>query len=155
MCKAPVTIFRNKKRDLVPCGKCLWCLQKKRADWSFRLFQELNVSESAHFLTLTYDDEKLPEEGLRKRDLQLFFKKLRKSNSAKIRYYAVGEYGTRTSRAHYHAIMFNLDVTCPVAQIWDKGHVQVGSVTPASIHYVTKYVINKHANFRVSLPRSP
>lgn len=139
MCKAPVTIFRNKKRDLVPCGKCVLCLAKKRADWSFRLLQEMAVSSSAIFLTLTYENE--PEQGLEKRDLQLFLKKLRKVNSGKIRYYAVGEYGTRTHRAHYHLIMYNIDAACQIQNVWSQGHIKVGSVTAASIHYVTKYCI--------------
>lgn len=147
MCKAPVTIFRNKKRDLVPCGKCYFCLQKKRADWSFRLLQELKVSSSAHFLTLTYDEQTIPSEGLRKRDLQLFFKSLRKSNTQKIRYYAVGEYGTRTHRPHYHVILFNCESSSKIVDTWPHGFVKVGTVKPESIHYVTKYVINRHVKF--------
>jgi len=103
-----------------PCGNCLSCLQKKRATWSFRLLQEMYVSESAYFLTLTYDNENVPrnESGipiLNKRDLQLFKKRLRKFNKkytkVSVRYYSVGEYGTRSYRPHYHSIIFNVTST--------------------------------------------
>lgn len=107
------------------------------------------MASSAIFFTFTYDDDHVIHgDGgptLVKSDVQLFFKRLRKINKAKIRYYAVGEYGTQTHRPHYHAILFNVDlgnmVQLPV--LWSKGQIHVGDVTPASIAYVTKYVINR------------
>lgn len=76
-----------------------------------------------------------------------------------LRYYAVGEYGTETCRPHYHAIMFNMqphmehrldnfkpleDNHNKINNIWQKGQVDIGDVTPASINYVTKYVITRN-----------
>lgn len=84
-----------------------------------------------------------------KKDLQLFTKRLRKLQQARggpgLRYYSVGEYGTKGGRPHYHSIMFNMvdAVRVNVPLVWGYGHCVVGSVTPASIHYVTKYVINR------------
>lgn len=133
----------------VPCGHCNFCLANRRADWSFRLYQENKVSQSSHFLTLTYDDSTVPHGddclSLCKTDLQLFTKRLRKENGPKLRYYSVGEYGTETDRPHYHSIMFGLDVPTlsKITDIWQKGNVHVGDVNAASIHYVTKYVINR------------
>lgn len=145
-CISPVLIRSNGRRDFVPCGKCNFCLQTRRFDWSFRLAQELNVSKSAKFITLTYAEES-PwfDNEVHKDHLQLFFKRLRKVNSMPLRYYAVGEYGTKTGRAHYHAIVFNItDNACEsLPLVWSHGLTHVGTVTPASIHYVTKYVINK------------
>ena len=47
--------------------------------------------------------------SLRKRDFQLFMKRLRKKYSDdRIRFYACGEYGSETFRPHYHAILFGL-----------------------------------------------
>lgn len=141
-------IYLPKTELTVPCGHCNFCLANRRADWSFRLYQELKHSKCAHFLTLTYDEENVPIGddcfSLSKRDLQLFIKKLRKANGSKLRYYNVGEYGTETNRPHYHSIMFGLDkpTIAKLQTIWEKGFVHVGAVTPASIHYVTKYVIN-------------
>lgn len=149
-CISPLLIRTNGRRDFVPCGKCNFCLQNKRADWSFRLLQESKKAVSSHFLTLTYDDEFVPDNhSLCKRDMQLFTKRIRKDNARysanPLRYYSVGEYGTRTARPHYHSIMFNLErpVLERLQDIWTFGNCHVGDVSMASIHYVTKYVINK------------
>lgn len=151
-CISPLLIRREGERNVVPCGKCNFCLQKRRSDWTFRLLQETKVACSAHFVTLTYDDESLPwsDDGiptLRKKDYQLFKKRLRKAQAKysdqKIRYYSVGEYGTETERPHYHSIMFNLFDTDLLTYSWPHGFVHFGDVTIGSIHYVTKYVINR------------
>lgn len=153
-CISPLLIRTDGRRDVVPCGKCNYCLQTKRADWTFRLKQELKISSSAFFLTLTYADDCIPFSSadlpeLRKRDCQLFMKRLRKENSRQLRYYTVGEYGTVTFRPHYHSILFNLDLqlVSQLPKIWSLGHVHVGDVKTASIHYVTKYVINRVGEF--------
>jgi len=160
----------NADRIHVPCGRCINCLEKKRAEWTFRIAQELNQAHSAWFLTFTYNEEKLPinEKGyatLRKKDLQLFLKRLRKKTSdmikgynqtlnvgqraykvPKIKYFACGEYGTETKRPHYHMIIFNVprNIADKSAEIWGNGHVKVGTVNTASIHYTTKYMITKY-----------
>jgi hypothetical protein len=86
---------------------------------------------------------------LNKRDLQLFLKRLRKKDETeRIRYYAVGEYGEKTGRPHYHIILFN---SCEkdVRTSWVDsrgsaiGIVHIGNVGSASIAYCTKYVIQK------------
>lgn len=114
--------------------------------------QQAEVSTSAIFLTLTYDNENCPitPNGfatLCKRDLQLFFKRLRKLckqtartlRSERIKYFAVGEYGSMTKRPHYHAILFNASSEqCDIA--WSKGHTYVGTLTTSSIAYTLKYV---------------
>lgn len=152
-CISPLTLRINKQTQTVPCGKCNFCLQNRRADWSFRLGQELKRSTSAFFLTLTYDDANLPlQDGLptlNKKHCQLFMKRLRKKSSHKLTYYTVGEYGTNTQRPHYHSILFNLEpnIVRDLSSIWKHGHVMAGTVTPASIHYVTKYVINRMTDY--------
>lgn len=139
----------------VPCGKCNFCLQRKRSAWSFRLHQELKVSATAHFITLTYAPEALvfdvhsQEPALEKTHLQSFMKRLRyhdnKQWPTSLRYYAVGEYGGLFDRPHYHVILFNLhpDLKESVQQIWGHGHVHIGKVEPASVAYVTGYVITR------------
>lgn len=140
----------------VPCGRCAKCLSRKRGEWSLRLEHELSTALNAYFITLTYDEENIPlsPSGLQtvsKRDLQLFNKRLRYFNGRSekgIKYYSVSEYGGRTKRPHYHGIYFNVglthrDVNDLVFRAWRKGHIFVGSVTQASIAYVTKYVINR------------
>lgn len=44
----------------VPCGKCYNCKQRRVQQWSVRLMKELEVSTSAHFITLTYDTMYVP-----------------------------------------------------------------------------------------------
>lgn len=157
-CISPILVRSSKARVFVPCGKCNFCLQKKRSDWTFRLLNEYDQCETSSFLTLTYDDanlrlssSSLPE--LCKRDLQLFTKRIRKENRALVdwplRYYSCGEYGTRTLRPHFHSIMFNLhpDVRDRLSEIWGLGMVHIGDVSQASIHYVTKYVINRTLDY--------
>lgn len=154
MAKCISPIWIRKTGQHVPCGKCNFCLAVKRADWSFRLAQELRVSSTSMFLTMTYADEHLPvsDHGrptLVKEDCQNFMKRLRRENekhtNEKIRFYLVGEYGTKTLRPHYHAIIFNVHAKAErvLGTLWPKGHTMVGRVAPASIHYVTKYVINR------------
>jgi len=134
----------------VPCGKCIPCLISKRQEWTFRLEQEHRVSKSAYFVTLTYDEKHLRSDGsLNKRDLQLYLKRLRKKDEqSRIRYYAVGEYGTVHGRPHYHILLFNSEES-QIRSAWTDskggtiGIVHVGRVTGASIAYVIKYMIQK------------
>jgi hypothetical protein len=140
-------------RSLVPCGRCVICMKQKRNAWSFRLNQELEIASSAHFITLTYNDENLnfAQNGLpevSKNDFQLFMKRLRKRNPFPIRFYAVSEYGSRTKRPHYHMILFNYDndqekVYKDVTDAWNMGQIHIGEVNEATIQYCTKYVITR------------
>lgn len=149
-CPNPRYVWPNGKVIAVPCGKCLACLSNKRHDWSFRLMQEYRASVSAYFVTLTYNEKFVPECGVVKRHLQLYFKRLRKVCS-RLRYYAVGEYGSKTGRPHYHAIIFNCDREA-IVNAWsllDKksgksvpiGIVHIGKVTEASVSYTLKYIV--------------
>lgn len=134
----------------VPCGQCVECLKKRRRDWSFRLVQEWRDAAMAHFITLTYDDEHMPDgASLSKRDLQLFMKRLRKRYSGlNIRYYVAGEYGPTTNRPHYHGIFYNLpddmdEVYLSVLKAWQKGNISVFPANEKTINYVTKDVISR------------
>lgn len=147
-----LTPFYVKNKDVgrdipVPCGKCPNCVKRRVSGWSFRLMQEEKRSISAHFITLTYDTKHVPitQNGfmnLKKRDLQLFFKRLRKAHGkghVKLAYYACGEYGTHTWRPHYHVILFNAKIEL-ISPAWNLGHVHYGQVTCASVGYTLKYV---------------
>lgn len=106
----------------VPCGKCLACRSARAREWSMRFSQEWNFYKESEtlFLTLTYDNEHLSE-SVHQRELQLYFKKVRRYFDSKrhlelhglkkkprIMYLACGEYGKQFGRAHYHAIIFGL-----------------------------------------------
>lgn len=146
MCISAIAI-KNKRTDemiSVPCGKCPQCLARRISGWSFRLMQEDKISESSYFVTLTYEPKTVPITkagymSLSKRHLQLFFKRLRKNNSNKLKYYAVGEYGTQGMRPHYHMLLFNA-VPGSILPAWQQGHIDIGTVTCASVGYTLKYM---------------
>jgi hypothetical protein len=90
-----------------PCGQCMPCRITRRQEWTFRILCEMKMSHNHYFVTLTYNPENLPEGGnLVKEHVQLFLKKLRHRHNGKIRYFAVGEYGEKRARPHYHLIIF-------------------------------------------------
>ncbi len=102
--------------QIVNCNQCLNCRINYTSGWTLRCLYELNNWDSASFITLTYNDENLPKDkGLNPQDLTNFWKRLRFNLSDHyggkypIKYYACGEYGSRTMRPHYHAIVFGLD----------------------------------------------
>lgn len=133
----------------VPCGKCELCKKQRSLEWSVRLLHEADYWPSVLFLTLTYDEESLPVDGaLDKRALQLYFKRVRKFLRTPLKFLATGEYGGRTGRAHYHAIVFchekQTEVGSPpeaFRRAWSFGMVHCGSFAPASARYVTKYTM--------------
>lgn len=151
MCMTPLTIKNKKitpdKPELsynVPCGKCPKCRTKRMNGWAFRLEQQAKISSSARFITLTYSSDNIPilENGkttLKKVDIQLFMKRLRKLNKEKISYYAVGEYGGETHRPHYHIIMFNCEIET-IQKAWQLGEVHYGQSNLSSIKYTLKYL---------------
>lgn len=146
--------------SFVPCGRCSNCMKTRIQSWVFRLEQELKVSETSRFMTLTYNDLHLPytKTGLPtlvKQDLQKFFKRLRhyqKTTIGKndlerglrlankpIKYYAVGEYG-EDGRPHYHIILYNVGSLESIYNAWDKGIIHNGTVTPKSMAYCAAYI---------------
>lgn len=133
----------------LPCSKCPNCKKRRASAWSFRLIKEGEKSISALFVTLTYDTRFVPitKNGfltLKKSDVQKFMKRLRKISINPLKYYAVGEYGSKTLRPHYHLIIFNADVL-DIERSWALdnkkiGEIYVGKVSDASIGYTLKYI---------------
>lgn len=138
-----------------PCGRCYQCLNKLRSDWSLRLQFE-NEQHQGYHAILTYKPSCLPytKNGLptlKKRDVVLFMKRLR-HHVPELKYFVAGEYGSRTARPHYHAVIFGLDTTKSSGKIrtllqknWQLGDVRKRSswiVSDAQLHYVTKDIIN-------------
>ena len=136
----------------VPCGKCPECVKAKYYSWLFRLDKELERSDNPLFVTLTLENKNITwtnqgNKTLCKRDLQLFFKRLRKLHektyptySKKIKYYAVGEYGSRTKRPHYHIILFNVLDPNMVHVAWGQGHTMSVPLQNGGTNYVLKYL---------------
>lgn len=146
---------------MLPCGRCSGCRLERSRQWAIRCMHEAQLHEQNSFITLTFEDEHLPKDyGVHVRDLQLFFKRLRKSLSYKIRFFASGEYGDVNLRPHYHAIIFNHDFypktywgknergdklyTSPsLSKLWPYGLATLGAVTFESAGYVARYSMKK------------
>lgn len=156
-----ITPFQLKERDKVtgefvqvPCGKCPDCLARLISGWSFRLVQEGKDADSALFVTLTYNTDSVPltRAGymtLQKADVQKFMKRLRFAHTGAkpIRYFAVGEYGGKTMRPHYHLILFNSDYAS-IMTAWENrdgrplGNTFFGyDCSEAAIGYTLKYMM--------------
>lgn len=158
-------VARNPK-ILVPCGRCEACIISSANQWRVRLQIENQFAISAFFVTLTYDDDKIPYAKCSnsfgetvvapvvcKRDCQLFFKRLRKLyETSQIRYFLCSEYGPSTFRPHYHVLVFGIippfddhfktriQITKDIQKCWSNGFVTVDDVTDGRISYVTKYL---------------
>lgn len=137
----------------IPCGKCLECTKVKSRDWGIRILHESQYHDRNCFLTLTYENA---PEHISKPDIQHFLARLR-HETGPIRYYITGEYGPKTNRPHYHAILFgedflggarilndNNDYTNRLLEsTWTHGFVQAAMLTPERAMYCAGYVTKK------------
>ena len=100
------------------CGGCPECLQKKSRQWALRCGMEARVNVGM-MITLTYDTYRNGVDGeenpvdtslcVQKTHAQRFIKRLRKHFPNKtIKYLLTAEYGKKTHRAHYHALIFGV-----------------------------------------------
>ena len=145
---------------------CRGCKADHARDWAIRCYHEAQLyGTNCCFVTLTYRDINLPPHGtLDKRDLQLFWKKLRAKTGASLRYFACGEYGEKRSRPHYHAVIFGWkpDDGFPVGKskagfiqygsvllhnVWGHGRVTFTQFDPACARYTAHYTADKLKSF--------
>lgn len=146
----------------VPCGQCTGCRLEKSRQWAIRCIHEASLYKDNCFITLTYSDKHIPENGtLVKKHFQDFIRSLRKRNKGKkIRYYHCGEYGDKTNRPHYHALLFNYDFADKVlhktsnsgfpiytsqelSNIWEMGFATIGDLSFETAAYTARYVMKK------------
>ena len=141
----------------LPCGTCLGCREAQALTWTIRLKHEMRSHSRSTFLTLTYaDNGDLPTLNIQ--HLQKFWKRLRKHVSARttVKYFACGEYGDKTKRAHYHAAVFGLEqfpdstrwdadntVSETLNGLWTHGLVTQSELNHDRIAYVAGYVLKK------------
>lgn len=155
----PFTLKEDNGGYQVPCGKCYNCKMRRASNWSVRLMNHYEDAKNGIFVTLTYDTRYVPitKKGfmtLEKKHVQNFIKRLRqwhKDEAKSISYYAVGEYGGKTYRPHYHIILFNANIEY-IEKSWsdcvDKrnakfrklGEIHYGTLTEASVGYTLKYI---------------
>ena len=181
--KRILEMLKSEKACLIECGHCAACKLTSRSSWANRMEMELPYHENAWFLTLTYDDDHLPYYGtwdeltgelltenysLKYNDMQSFWKRLRRyidyhelGDSKKLMYYAAGEYGGKTHRPHYHAIVYDLPLkkddlkeykrkggavyyNCEwLEKVWGMGYVVISAATWNSMSYTAGYTTKK------------
>ncbi len=157
----------------LPCNQCIGCRVERSRQWALRCVHEASLFIDNCFVTLTFDNDNLNENGsLVKSDFQKFMKRLRKkyngiskvvSKSGKIsypiRYFHCGEYGSQLSRPHHHVCLFNFDFpdkrlwsvresvrlyrSESLEKLWPFGFCTIGNVNYQSAAYVARYVTKK------------
>lgn len=150
----------NGKEIKLPCGQCQGCRLRRRGDWELRITHEAKCWEANCFVTLTYDDARIPPGWtLRYADVQAFLKRLR-WHRGKTRHYTCGEYGPTTQRPHYHTCLFGQDFrnrtpqgksesgqtyyTDPeLTKLWPHGFATVQDLTPETAAYAAGYIMKK------------
>lgn len=175
LCSNPVNIGGD--IGLVGCGQCIACRINKRREWTHRILLEASLYKDNTFVTLSYDDPSIPRvdlyhTNLVPKHLQDWLKRFRKFiEPHKVRYYAAGEYGDDTERAHFHLALFNFpncfrgttyggdfkriysdhppgktyccSICDAVYRTWGKGAVVLGSLSESSAQYIAGYVMKK------------
>lgn len=144
----------------LPCGQCLECRLSYAREWSIRCLHEAQMHPKNSFITLTYDDDHLGHWKLDYTDFQKFMKKLRKTQNDPIGCFVTGEYGEKTKRKHWHAILFNYEPrdgellrttelghrvyrSNDLTNTWGHGLTEYGSVTLESAGYCARYAAKK------------
>lgn len=148
----------------LPCGQCVGCRLERSRQWALRMVHESKQHDHNAFLTLTYDEEHLPEDGgLNKKHFQDFMKRYRKHlyehEGKRIKFFHCGEYGDKNLRPHYHAAIFGHDfndksyitnsLDRPVYEsptlnrLWGNGNCIIGTLTFESAAYIARYIMKK------------
>lgn len=164
-CEHPIFIKVELKDDdkmygyVVPCGRCVKCTKKRRLEWTLRLIMEAQYYDpnSIAWVTLTYRTEELKtfptsrtpylltKPTLWPLDFTKFMKRLRRRLDYKIRFYAVGEYGSKFQRPHMHLIIFGLkpEDWHYIKEVWSKGFVCVKNFYKETCGYAAGYIQKK------------
>lgn len=116
----------------------------------------------SYFCTLTYNPDYLPKpeiinkEGkpcgsLDKKAVLQWLKNIQKETPVgRFRYYIVGEYGERSSRAHYHMAVFpeHPSQVIAIGERWQKrGFFSYSAITPERAAYLANYTTKKTGDF--------
>lgn len=134
------------------------CRINKQRKWVLRLLLEARCHPYSSFVTLTYDQEHVPlvvdpddgcpRESLKKEHYHKWTRRLSRISPAPLRFYGCGEYGSLTSRPHYHAIVFGFGVhQLPILkESWKRGFVDIQEASIANMAYSAKYTLKNMNN---------
>lgn len=164
---------------VVPCCRCAGCRLEYARQWAIRCMHEIQINPTNNcFITLTYKTSSLPQhESLDYDHWVKFMKNLRKKFVPKcpfpkghpdrkqwlrdngIRFFMGPEYGDKSGRPHFHAILFNFDFkdkffhkmsgefalyrSPTLEKLWPHGYSSVGTATFESAGYCARYMLKK------------
>lgn len=166
MCERPITIDGYE----VSCRECDNCLATYKNTWVARCCAELETSNHAYAITLTYADVNgeppLGAKVFRYKDVQDMWKRIREQMVKKyphdvfdLKYVVVGEKGTRFGRCHYHGVVFTTHPLESLGEfsgakskgfafkrrlnwsLWGLGYVEFQHADRDGIAYVLKYIL--------------
>ena len=136
-------INKNYKTIFVACGKCYACRLSRVNTWVTRAtFEMQKYNNRACMLTLTYNNDYMDDPSLNYSDFQGFMKRLRYHlNNRKIIFLAVGEYGFKSDRKHFHALLINVtkDDLKAIQKSWHFGYSYVKNADVNALRYILKY----------------
>lgn len=161
----------------VACGKCEECIGQKVSTLKNSIKLEMAATGlRPWFLTLTYRPSCLPPDGVNKKHVQSFLKRLRSrlayhfESLGEFRVFYVSEYGSQTHRPHYHMLIFGIDPLrymsyttfhTLIADCWRYGFTNERQCDIGCAKYVAKYLYKssnvpegKNPNFRVGSIRN-
>ena len=141
----------GEKHLMVRCGKCLACREEIAKEYTYRFMNEYKYFKYLYFITLTYEDDKLPRnaegyETLDKKEITDYLKTIninvkRHLPNEKYKYFTAGEYGDQTMRPHYHVSILcnNPKVAQLFVEKWHKGRIDFQAGDMRSVFYVIGY----------------
>lgn len=145
-------MFCENPKGYFPCNKCRACrLLQANEKMLVSIFAAAEYKKKGQFLTLTFNDESLPD-GLDHSIFAGFMKRLRRlDGTPNVKLHVAGEYGEKSGREHFHVLFYNYKYDIElVKRAWrdvytgrSLGFVYDGTLTPKSIKYVSGYVNKK------------
>lgn len=154
----------------VPCNKCLECVESKRSALRTRMLLEQMSHENCPqiFITLTYNNDHLPADGVSRDDVRRFLNRFhlylgRAGFPTYFRHVMFSEYGSLRGRPHYHGLLYGINWLTDnlrlkfievLEKAWNKGFVYVKVVDGSVSRYVSKYV-GKDVSFPIGENKNP
>lgn len=154
----------------VPCNKCFECIESKRSALRTRMLLEQMSHQNCPqiFVTLTYNDENLPSDGVSREDVRRFLNRFhlylgRAGFPTYFRHVFFSEYGSLHGRPHYHGLLYGINYLTDSMRLkflevleksWNKGFVYVKIVDGSVSSYVSKYV-GKDVSFPIGDGKNP
>lgn len=150
MCLNPVKIADY---GWVACRECWQCRERKIDDWVGRNVAESKTATASHVVTLTYGEDArlggidhVRAAVLTYSDVQKYLKYLR-VDGFPVRYFAVGEYGSKKGRAHWHIVLYWQDKVPEhklrqnfMQKHWTHGWSYWDEASASAVRYACKYL---------------